>query len=200
MSNVQHSQGTDRWFTPVPIVERARAALGGTIDLDPASEPEAQARVRARLWFGQGSELGANALVEQWPEAPIGVFCNPPGSKEAEGGKSLVWDFWERIMVEREHGRLRAAIWIAFSLEQLQQSQNLRDRRAKKGHFAPQPMTDFPIAIPTKRIAYDAPEGGKKRSPTHASAIIYVPGTECDVARFADAFRDVGAIMVPGAW
>lgn len=202
-SNVQHAQGSDRWFTPEDFVSAARQALGGVIDLDPASEPEAQRVVRAERWISEAEDGTRTRWID--PDGPPKtVFCNPPGKKDGATspttgkptGRSLVWAFWETLMAEKAAGRLRAAIWVAFSLEQLQQSQ-LR-ARGEEGLFA---MTDFMLCIPRRRIPFGSPEAsGKKTQPSHANAIVYVSGVEDNPKDFAAAFRPFGSILVPAYW
>ena len=44
----RHSSETNEHYTPTEIVEAARATLGGTIDLDPASCAEANGWIQAK--------------------------------------------------------------------------------------------------------------------------------------------------------
>ena len=57
-------------YTPAPIIEAARASMGG-IDLDPASCAEAQTVVRADRWIG----LPDDGLDHDWSGR---VWLNPP--------------------------------------------------------------------------------------------------------------------------
>lgn len=125
----RHTADNPDWITPAPIVEAARAFLGG-IDLDPASDAEAQAIVQAWLYFDEEKD----GLQQDW----FGnVFLNPPGGQ--------VNAFWAKLVEEFRRGKVRQAIWIGYSLEQLQTLQSL--------HPIPSPMA-FPICVTAKRIAF----------------------------------------------
>lgn len=63
------SQATNEWYTPLHIIERARAVLGG-IDLDPASCDAAQAVVRAANYYTVDTPL-----YRPWAGR---VWLNPP--------------------------------------------------------------------------------------------------------------------------
>jgi len=62
--------GAYEWYTPAPIIEAARAVMGG-IDLDPASCPLAQDTVQAAHYFTEAE----NGLDQIWQGR---VFVNPP--------------------------------------------------------------------------------------------------------------------------
>lgn len=62
--------GHNEYFTPPPIIEAARKAMGG-IDLDPASNPHAQKWIRAKRWFGEAED----GLKQRWRGK---VWMNPP--------------------------------------------------------------------------------------------------------------------------
>lgn len=64
------SNATNEWYTPPWIIERARATMGG-IDLDPASDPIAQAWINATHYYTADD----NALMHVWRGR---VWLNPP--------------------------------------------------------------------------------------------------------------------------
>lgn len=124
----RHSCDSPEWFTPRQYVEGARQVLGG-IDLDPASHREANRIVGADRFY----DARANGLRRKWFGR---VFVNPPGG--------LVAEFWHRTIDAWEDRDITAAIWIGYSLEQLQTLQ---------GYEIRSPLA-FPICIPERRIAF----------------------------------------------
>jgi hypothetical protein len=173
------------WYTPSPIVEAARQVMG-RIDLDPASNDEANRTVQAatfhtadddglrRCWFGN-------------------VFLNPPGG--------LVARFWIRLALAYDARAINQAVWIGYSLEQFQTLQ---------GVGASWTPLDFPICVPKKRIAFVENEAkraarvaklraagktpnGKSR-PSHANYIAYM-GAEVDA--FERVFSQFGQVIAP---
>lgn len=173
--NTKHSHASHDWCTPPQLIQMVRDVLV-EIDLDPASSPEANQTVNAH-WIIDRTQDG---LIQPWStNTPITVFCNPPGGRK--GRRSIPALFWEKLITLRQDGLLLDAIFIAFSIESLQVTQN-----------CPVPMTDFPICIPRQRIHF---VGGDK--PTHANAIIYVPGTLDRTAMFTHTFSTIGAILGP---
>lgn len=179
--NVQHSSRTDRWFTPVDILGRVRTVLGGSIDLDPASEPAANERVRAKRFLTEKDD----GLYADWVTsmAPVSVFCNPPGGKVGRVSKTAL--FWQRLMTETACGRVSHAVFMCFSAEALQTTQN-KD--------CP-PVGEFAVCIPSRRISFDFPTGAQSSSPSHSNAIVYVPGTVNKAADFYKEFSNVGTVM-----
>lgn len=130
--SVQHAKASAEWYTPAPIVEASRQALGGVIDLDPATCELAQERVRA-LTFGT---LERPATLEEWAAART-VFMNPPTPPRA---------WWEELSAWfGSGGDGRGAVYIAYSLEQLQQSHG----------WTFGGMLVHRVLIPAKRIPYD---------------------------------------------
>jgi hypothetical protein len=115
-------------------VEAAREVMGA-IDLDPASHEEANRVVKATRYF----TVEDNGLVQSWQGR---IFLNPPGG--------LVNEFWgvlvdERMRFQRTGAGVSEAIWIGYSLEQLQTLQQAGAART--------PL-DFPMCITKKRIAF----------------------------------------------
>jgi len=169
----QHSGDSPEWYTPGDYVEAARVALLGQIDCDPASCERANEAVRAKVFFTEHD----NGLGHPWSG---NLFLNPPGG--------LVYEFWERMVALWREGRVERAIWIGYSLEQLQTLQR----------FEITPL-DFCLCFPRRRIPFDSPGGGKK-SPTHANYIAFLPslrGGMGEVKRFSEAFAPFGRVV---AW
>lgn len=161
---------SSEWFTPVDILRRVRAVLGG-IDLDPASCAVANQRVGALTYFDQA----ADGLAQRWAGR---VFCNPPSP-------ALPW--WEKLMATRAEGTLADAVLVAFNIELLQVSQ---------GREHP-PLAGFPLCAPARRVRYLRPDGAPGDRPRFGSLIAYVPGTLDRTERFAAAFAGLGAILLP---
>ncbi len=165
--NAQHSSKSSLWMTPQPIIEDVRELFGGTIDLDAASDEEANKRVRAGQFL-------TDALGEKpWPTVRS-CFVNPPG------GKGLPKQFWYKLLREVREGRVGHAVFLAFSIEMLQTCQD---------------MLQQTICLPRRRLQF-VPREGKAGSPTHANAIIYVRGIEPHMdytTDFHHIFNDHGA-------
>lgn len=125
----RHTCDSPEWYTPLPIVEAAREVMGG-IDLDPASHEEANRTVKATRFFTAEDD----GLRQIWMGR---VFLNPPGG--------LVREFWQALMLGKRMNDFEQAIWIGYSLEQLQTLQ------WKAGQ--PTPL-DFPICVTARRISF----------------------------------------------
>lgn len=184
--NAQHLSLSDSWMTPQDIIERVRNTLGG-IDLDPASSEEANKRVKATLWCSEEDD----GLAQKWSFVgrAQSVFVNPPGGKypkgHALGGQGKTGLFWQKLMTERAVGHIKHAVFLFFSIEALSNLQG-------NDFYSP---SQFPVCIPNRRIAFDPPPGVKAGSPTHANAIVYVPGTVDDTQAFMAQFAPLGHIL-----
>jgi hypothetical protein len=95
--------------------------------------------------------------------------------------------FWSKLIDQVALGHINHAIFIAYSLEQLQQSLLLQ--------LPMYHMTEYPMCICKRRIQFDQPGRKKPSSPTHANAIIYVPGKENRIAQFRDEFSRYGGML-----
>lgn len=174
--NIQHSSRSDRWFTPPWILEKVRVVLGGRIELDPASESEANKYVRAERFFTKEQD----GLSQPWEADSI--FLNPPGGKA--GNESVSVMFWVKLMAELKWRAFGHAIFMGFSVEQLQSTQG-------RGC---QSMMDFKFCVPKRRIRFLDETGQEQRSPSHSNVIVYVPGRIDSGNHFWDMFNDVGDI------
>lgn len=103
--NAKHLNGTTRWGTPADVVDRARRALGGRIELDPMTEPNFQRIVRADRFYTEQDD----AFTKSWSCSTM--LLNPPGG--------LVDRAWACLCASYLGGIVGSAIWIGFSTEQL---------------------------------------------------------------------------------
>lgn len=181
--NARHSSESAEWYTPREYVEAARSVMGG-IDLDPASDREANKTVKAANFYTAGDD----GLSQSWAGR---LLLNPPGGKNASGG--LVAQFWRKLIESED---VSEVVWIGYSLEQLQVLQ-------VGNRVSP---VDFSMCIPRKRIAFGSSpalmqqraEAGKTstaRSPTHANYITYCGPNQ---QRFADVFGRFGRVRLIG--
>jgi phage N-6-adenine-methyltransferase len=94
--------GENEWFTPEEYIELARVALGGEIDLDPASHDEAQRVVLATRFFTKADD----GLAHEWHGR---VYLNPPYAQP------LIAQFVDKLVEERIAGRVSAAIMLTHN-------------------------------------------------------------------------------------
>jgi len=126
----RHTCDNPDWYTPGPILDRVRQVLG-TIDLDPASDETANQLVRATRYYTEAED----GLKQPWAGR---VFVNPPGR----------WAklFWRKLVTAYLAGAVEEAIWIGYSLEQLQTFQHQPARITPLGAAA--------LCIPRTRIHF----------------------------------------------
>lgn len=88
--------GQNEWYTPIKFIESARKVMG-SIDIDPASNDEAQKTIKAAKYF----TLETNGLIQNW----IGnIWLNPPYSG------TEIRQFIEKLQVETLNGNINQAI------------------------------------------------------------------------------------------
>lgn len=104
-ANARHSKATPRWGTPADWCEMSRVALGGRIALDPMSEPMFNEVVQAERYYTEADDC----FAQSW--ACDSMLINPAGG--------LVVPGWQKLVSEWTKGNVRRAIWIGFSVEQL---------------------------------------------------------------------------------
>ena len=163
---------TDGWFTPPDILDRARIVLEG-IELDPASCEEANEKVKAERLF----TFKDDALEQEWDARSI--WLNPPGGKTSNKSNTVL--FWQKL----RSSRFNHAMFMAFSLEALQTTQ-------KPGYSS---IGEFPLCIPSKRLAFYRPGWVKGKAPSHSNVVVYVPGITARTDVFVEQFKDVGVLL-----
>lgn len=224
MSNARHSSEHAEHYTPPDVVAVARATMGG-IDLDPATSELANQTVQAeriftkedngflREWSGRvmhnppGGSCDSNGRTVVRAKEKDGVVvrescsvtgeCGLSPGHEHEGTASSQKTWWFKLAREWQEGRVEQALFVCFSIELFQTSQ------VETPAGLPLPM-DFPFCLPSRRIAYYTMKGGKLvrgGSPTHASALIYLPPKFHDRAYATTSFRlacaALGRVVVP---
>ncbi len=179
MSNAQHSSRSDEWGTPSDIIERSRRVLG-SIELDPASSAEFNRTVKAEQFLTKED----NALICDWGN-PRTIFLNPPGGKLKN--RSIPALFWTRLMQQRMSPGFDHAIFLGFSLEQLQTTQTC----------APSIISgNFAYCVPRKRVSFVHADGTPGPAPTHSNIIVYVDGSVDNREAFAREFGTLGDVRL----
>lgn len=208
-ANAMHMSSSNEAYTPREIVAAERIALGGEIDIDPASCPLANTVVQAkhiytitddglRKPWGPINSWGpgtASEIDDDDPaQRPSRARCNPPGGKD--GNKSVTVQWWRHGVSEWVRGNVGCMTWIAFKLDFLQITQQIqglplpldfvvccpKDRLAYLTPNLPGPTAKNPDRKPSaKQIADHAATGlCTGDSPPHASAIIFLPERDDD--------------------
>jgi len=186
----RHSAASMEHYTPTEINEAARRLMGA-IDLDPASCARANKYVQAtKIWTKRDDGLKRPWSGRLFINPPGGVSVSDPATgKRKQIAPSLVRPFWERLASEYLAGRVEQAIWIGFSLEQLQSLQLSAD-----GGLSP---LDVPLCFPRRRIRFLLPNGQPNPRPTHANYIAFLPPRDAPgvaIKEFAALFAPFGAV------
>jgi hypothetical protein len=214
MNDARHSCASSEWYSPPDIVERARRVLG-EIDLDPASCEAANKVVKA-LWF-YSLERDKNGLDLPWTGR---VFCNPPSPPKEWWLKLVSSDCTgvfvaysiEALAQSRGWGSSMARHIVCVPQRRIAFWCRRRDaiaawlKREKYGEYDPREFSASFLAELAATIddlrdqakleawaKLDLDELVKGQQPTHASAIV---GVRVDYGRFAEAFADMGDVMV----
>lgn len=184
-ANAQHLSKSAEWYTPGYVTDAAKAVLG-QIDLDPFSSEKANDTVGA-LWY---YDQEADGLSSSWqhpyrPYVPMTLFINPPGGKHK--GVSMPRLAWNKLQMALFEGTVKHAIWIAYSIEQLQQLQKPVETSIGK----------YPMCIIDHRLRF-IQDGKPMSSPTHGNAAVYIPGTLDESVNFEYIFSQFGQVYLPG--
>jgi phage N-6-adenine-methyltransferase len=151
---------SDRWHTPAAIIELARTVMG-KIDLDPASNADAQEIVKAAKYYTRDND----GLTQQWAGR---VWLNPPWSYP------LVEQFIQKLVEEFETRRIREAVVLVNNATDTEWFQTL----AKVAI----------VMFARKRISCWRPGDDEASSPRQGQALFYIGD---NAARFRQLFSEI---------
>ena len=156
----------NEWYTPGVYLEAVRAVLG-SVDIDPASNAEANEIVQAATFY----DIHDDGLSHDWTGT---VFLNPPYGRDGISNQER-WS--HRLMEQYAAGITTEAILLVNAV-------------TERVWF--QPLWDYPICFTDHRIPFYRP-GGVPGQPVIGSAFVYF-GKNPD--RFAAVFRKFGAVVL----
>jgi len=161
-----HSSQSNEWYTPAKYLDTVRQVLG-TIDLDPASNAQANEVVQATKFYAQDDD----GLSQPWFNR---VWLNPPyGLLTGQGSNQAVWS--RKLISEYEAGNVTEAILLV-------------NAATERSWF--QALWNYPICFTNHRINFYRPEGDGE-SPTIGNAFVYFGAQE---STFIEAFRQWGTV------
>lgn len=143
---INQDSGNVEWGTPPAVIEAARKALGGVIQLDPFSSVKANELVRATKIFTKAED----GLRHPWYGT---VWMNHPFSRQM----NVVCI--QKLIDEYDAGRVTEAVCITFA-------------STSEKWFAP--LFRFPMCFLSPRTNYYAPDGTKVRGVTKGSVVTYL--------------------------
>lgn len=200
----KHSQKNPNFMSPTWLVKAAREVLG-EIDLDPATDEEANKIVKAkRIYTAKDDGLRQTWCAKRQNTA---IFLNPPGGlvrtaaaraalpKELRASRSSAAIWWHKLCCEHAQGGCEA-IFVGFSIELLQSCQAFAER-----DYHRHPL-EFPCCFPRERIAFvELGENGERRvagMPGHGNVIVYLPSPRASKHhQFHEVFSEYGYVHLP---
>ena len=145
--HVTNNSGDHKWYTPSEYIEAARNVLG-VIELDPASSPEANEVVKAKVYY----TINDDGLQYDWHGK---VWMTPPY------GRDVIDRFMTKLAYHIENGDVTEAIVLVNNATETEWFNEIV-RFAKV------------VVFPKSRIKYWNPEIDKLDSPLQGQAFLYV--------------------------
>lgn len=144
--HVAQNSGNNEWYTPLEIIQAAKAAMG-EIDCDPASSEIANQTVGASVFFTEEQD----GLSEEWRG---NVWLNPPYAQP------LIAQFAETIASKYEAGEFEQACVLVNNATETAWFQRILS-------------VSSGVCFPSSRIRFLSPEG-KPGAPLQGQAILYL--------------------------
>lgn len=165
---INQTSGNCDWWTPLEIIEAARATMGG-IDLDPASSWRANKLVGATCWFGlQRGGAMIDGLAHEWRGR---IWLNHPFGRNSNG------KWIGKLLRENKEGRVTQACCITYACTSEAWFQPLFNGAAQ--------------CWLSPRTNYLLPDGTLKRGVTKGSVVTYFGEL---VSEFIRAFEKLGRV------
>lgn len=163
---INQTSGDVEIYTPQRIVDAAREAMGGTIELDPASSFEANIIVKAQFYLTKDDD----GLSKRWHCGTL--WMNHPFSR-AGNAKWI-----NKLLESFKRGDVGMACCITFA-------------STSEEWF--RPLLDYPQCFLWPRTNYMRPDGTVYRGVTKGSVVTYLGE---DVLAFKAAFYGLGTVKV----
>lgn len=172
MAATVYSHRSVEYYTPVEILDAARAVLG-QFDLDPASCEEAQRNVMATVFYS----IEDNGLSRPWRGR---VWLNPPYGKTNGRSNQEIWA--QRLVSEYLEGHVTEAVLLV---------------KAALGYkWFEELFRDWPVCFARSRLSFILEDGNDEGQSKQGTALFYF-GENVDL--FARTFRQIGRIIPPEA-
>lgn len=169
------ARDSDSWYTPRVYLDAVRQALGGTIDLDPYTSTEANARVGASFIYTLDSPAPAGAL---WRQVET-LFMNPPYSNGAV--RAAV----DRLLEAFDARRFSRGIVLVNNASETRFFQKLLKQSAA-------------LCLPGHRIAFENVDGKRVSGNTRGQTFFFLSRDPKAVNAFAGAFQPFGPVLKCG--
>jgi len=164
------SSESNEWYTPAQYIAAVYDVMG-QIDVDPASNAEANEIVGASIYY----DINSDGFNHDWHGT---VFMNPPYGRDAELAMSNQAKWTSRLIEQYNSGITTEAILLVNAVT---------DRR----WFAP--LWDYPICFTNHRVPFYRPGGDAGAQPVIGSVFVYFGNNS---ERFADVFKQFGAVVL----
>lgn len=164
-AHVANNSGNNEWYTPAPIIEAARQAMG-QIDVDPASSEIANRTVKAEKFYTAEQD----GLKQEWRGQ---VWMNPPYAQP------LIADFASTLAAKYRAGEVSEACVLVNNGTETAWFQTLLD-------------VSSAVCLIKTRVKFIDPEGKPSGAPLQGQAVIFL-GDE--PSRFSEAFSTFGKVL-----
>lgn len=172
--HVTQNTGNNEWYTPLWLLKSVRNAMGGTIELDPASSEIANSLVQAAQYY----TVEDDGLLHSWHCKTL--FLNPPYSR------GLVGKFTEKLRFEVESGNVGEAILLTNNSTETKWFQHVAERADA-------------ICLIDGRVKFWQPDTEELNSPLQGQVLMYFTNgnVPVDTENFAKEFSMWGQVFIP---
>lgn len=167
--HVSNNSGNNEWYTPSEYVEAARKVLG-VIELDPASSPEANQVVKAKVYY----TVNDDGLQFDWRGK---VWMNPPYAS------GLIDRFATKIVFHYENKDITEAIILV-------------NNATETGWFNEIINASSAVIFPKSRVRFWKPDG-ELGAPLQGQAIMYLGANKESFLREFSKFGWGAEIVIP---